>query len=83
MLLEKLLEIERSLGRVDPLTVRTMLMEAQTEALHMEQELIGALAELHQIREDARHPVPRAKGARQPAGTWPTEKTEQALPKVP
>ena len=78
MLLEKLLEIERSLGRVDPLTMRGMLMEAQAEALRMEQELIGALAEIHQLREDARHPAPRARGARHLAGA----QIQRALPKV-
>jgi hypothetical protein len=82
ILLEKLLEIERSLGRVDSLTLRGMLMEAQTQALRVEQELIGVLDEVHHLRVDAKPSFPRARGARAAVRSLPAEEKDQTLPKV-
>jgi hypothetical protein len=50
-LLEKLLEIERSLGHADPLTIRAMLMEAQTELLRVEADVLQVMEDMHQLRE--------------------------------
>lgn len=50
-LLEKLLEIERSLGRTDDLSLRAMLMEAQTEVLRVQAEVIQVLEDMQSLRE--------------------------------
>jgi hypothetical protein len=50
-LLEKLLEIERSLGRKDDLTIRGMLMDAQVELLRVQAEVISVLEDMNKLRE--------------------------------
>jgi hypothetical protein len=51
LLLEKLLEIERSVGHTDPLQVRAMLMEAEADVLQVQAEMIGLLQESARLRE--------------------------------
>ena len=50
-LLEKLLEIERSIGRMDNTALRSMLMDAQVQLLHLEKDVIGVLEEVRGLRE--------------------------------
>jgi hypothetical protein len=50
-LLEKLLEIERSLGHQDNLTVRAMLMDAQLELLRVQADVIQVLEDMKELRE--------------------------------
>lgn len=57
ILMEKLLEIERSLGRVDALTLRAMLMDAQGLVVRLEEDVVRVLEELHQLRGDARYSI--------------------------
>lgn len=52
LLLNTLLEVERSVGRLDALAVRRMLMEAQQHILGIEQERIALLREIQQLREE-------------------------------
>jgi hypothetical protein len=51
-LLEKLLEIERSVGHEDDLTIRSMLMEAQVEVLRVQADVIRVLEDINQLREE-------------------------------
>jgi hypothetical protein len=51
LLLEKLLEIERSVGHTDPLQLRAMLMEAEADVLLVQAEMIGLLQESARLRE--------------------------------
>jgi hypothetical protein len=50
-LLEALLEIERSVGHRDNLTIRAMLMEAQAELLRIEADVIRVMEDMHRLRE--------------------------------
>jgi hypothetical protein len=50
-LLEKLLEIERSVGRMDNLTIRSMLMEAQNEVLRVQADVIEVLEDMKELQE--------------------------------
>jgi hypothetical protein len=50
-LLETLLEIERAVGHKDDLTIRAMLMEAQTELLRVQADVIRVLEEVKELRE--------------------------------
>jgi hypothetical protein len=49
--LQKLLDIERAVGRADDMTIRCMLMEAQGEAVSVHAELLRTLAEMGRLRE--------------------------------
>lgn len=66
-LLEKLIEIERVLGRVDALTVRGMLLDAESDVLCLQQEVMAMSAELRELRAKqesasrAPSPVPRSR----------------------
>jgi hypothetical protein len=51
ILLEKLLEIERSVGHADQLALRTMVMDAQAEVLHVQREILAVLTEVRNMRE--------------------------------
>lgn len=51
-LLEKLLEIERSLGRVDSTALRHMLIDAETHLLQLQQEVIVLLEEMGRLRQE-------------------------------
>jgi hypothetical protein len=50
-LLETLLEIERALGHKDDLAIRAMLMEAQTELLRVQADVIRVLEDMNGLRE--------------------------------
>jgi hypothetical protein len=50
-LLETLLEIERSVGRADNLTIRSMVMEAQAEVLRVQADVIRVLEDMKMLRE--------------------------------
>jgi hypothetical protein len=50
-LLEQLLEIERSVGYADNLTIRAMLMEAQAEVLRVQAGVIEVLEDIRELRE--------------------------------
>ncbi|HEX4037437.1 MAG TPA: hypothetical protein VHX37_05205 [Acidobacteriaceae bacterium] len=50
-LLETLLEIERSVGRAEPSTLRLKLMDAQTQVLELQKGTIRMLEELRDLRE--------------------------------
>jgi hypothetical protein len=50
-LLEKLLEIERSLGHEDSLTIRAMLMDAQDELMRVEAAIIRVMEDMQQLRQ--------------------------------
>lgn len=50
-LLQKLLDIERSVGHADEMTIRTMLMEAESEAVRVQAELLRTLSEMARLRE--------------------------------
>ena len=69
-LLEKLLEIERSLGRVDSTALRHMLIDAETHLLKLQQEVIVLLDEMSRLRQEhaanATAPLPR----RGPVTSW-------------
>ena len=43
MLMEKLLEIERAVGVVDPLRVRRMVLDAESALIEMQQGMVRAL----------------------------------------
>jgi len=51
ILVAKLLEIERSIGKADPVKVRAMVLEAQGHVLELEQQLIQAMAETQRLRD--------------------------------
>ena len=50
-LLEKLLEIERSIGRMDNVALRSMLMDAQAQLMGIEKDVIGVLDEMRCMQE--------------------------------
>jgi hypothetical protein len=50
-LLEQLLDIERSVGYADNLTIRAMLMEAQAEVLRVQAGVIQVLEDIRELRE--------------------------------
>lgn len=50
-LLEKLLEIERSLGHKDNVTIRSMVMDAQVELLRVQADVIRVLEDMSKLRE--------------------------------
>jgi hypothetical protein len=50
-LLEKLIEIERAVGRADRLFVRGMLLDAEAMAVEIEHERLALLAEVRQLRQ--------------------------------
>jgi hypothetical protein len=58
-LLETLLQIERSLGRADNVSLRNLLMDAQTEVLRIQRDSIEVMEELRRMRErrDTQMPV--------------------------
>lgn len=51
ILIAKLLEIEQSLGKTDPVKIRAMLFEAQGCVLELEQQLIETMREMQRLRE--------------------------------
>lgn len=51
LLLEKLLQIERSLGHVETTTLRRLLMEAEAEALRVQAETIQVMQDMERLRE--------------------------------
>jgi hypothetical protein len=51
-LLDKLLEIERAVGRVDNTTLRTMIMDAEAHLLHIQRDVITVLEEVRRLREE-------------------------------
>ena len=51
-LLDKLLEIERAVGRADNMTLRTMIMDAQAHLLHIQRDVIMVLEEVRRLREE-------------------------------
>jgi hypothetical protein len=51
LLLEKLLQIERSLGHVETTTLRTLLMDAEAEALRVQGEMIQVMQDMERLRE--------------------------------
>lgn len=69
-LLEKLLEIERSLGYADSLVIRGMLMDAEAQVLALQQELMAVLVEVRLLREQraASSPAPFAVARTDSAG---------------
>jgi hypothetical protein len=50
VLLNKLLELERMVGRADEMTLRAKLMDAQTDVLRMQAEVIQVLEDMNQLR---------------------------------
>lgn len=60
-LLETLLNIERSIGRVENTALRNLLMDAQTELLHLQKDAIRLLEEVRRLRE--MHETPMASGS--------------------
>lgn len=58
LLLEKLLEIERSIGHVDNLTIRAMLIDAQTQLVNLEEDVIAMLVEMRELREGTERAAP-------------------------
>jgi hypothetical protein len=50
LLLEKLLQIERSLGHVETTTLRGLLMDAEAEALRMQGEMIQVMQDMELLR---------------------------------
>lgn len=58
-LLDKLLEIERSVGHADAIAVRAMLLEAQTQLVLLERDLLIVLNEVHELRKRHRPVVER------------------------
>ena len=56
VLMSKLLEIERSVGRVDPVQVRSMVIDAQKTLLDYQQEIIHTLHHAAGRGEPARRP---------------------------
>jgi hypothetical protein len=62
-LLEKLLEIERSLGHADHLSIRAMVMDAQVEALRVQADVIQVLEDMTVLREQQER-LPAAVSAR-------------------
>jgi hypothetical protein len=53
LLLQKLLDIEKAVGRGDPMAVRTMVMEAEECVLQMEREFLDTLSENERLRRAA------------------------------
>lgn len=51
ILISKLLEIERSLGKCDPVKIRAIVLEAQGCVLELEQQLIETMGEMQRLRE--------------------------------
>ncbi|MGC2618525.1 MAG: hypothetical protein WA414_05740 [Acidobacteriaceae bacterium] len=51
LLLEKLLQIERALGHVESTTLRTLLMDAEAEALRVQSEMIQVMQDMERLRE--------------------------------
>jgi hypothetical protein len=51
ILLENLLKIERSIGYADNLAVRAMLMEAQSQVLQVQAEMVKTLREMQLQRQ--------------------------------
>lgn len=51
LLLEKLLQIERLLGHVEPTTLRALLMDAEAEALRVQSEMIQVMQDMERLRE--------------------------------
>ncbi|HEY6449011.1 MAG TPA: hypothetical protein VIY53_21330 [Acidobacteriaceae bacterium] len=49
--MQKLLDIERVVGRTDEMTIRSMLMDAEGEAVRVHAELLRTLAEMARLRE--------------------------------
>ena len=65
-LLEKLLEIERAVGRADCLFVRGMLLDAEAMAVEIEHERLALLAEIRELRQrQAETSIMNAVGDRQ------------------
>ena len=62
-LLDKLLEIERSVGHADPIAVRAMLLEAQSQLVILERDLLIVLNEVHELRKRHRLVVERPAAA--------------------
>lgn len=52
-LLDQLLEIERAVGHADVLSIRRMLMDAQSQVLGIQEDLVSMLAEMRALRERA------------------------------
>lgn len=50
-LLETLLHIERSIGRAENTALRTMIMDAESQVLRIQQEALRLLEELRRARE--------------------------------
>lgn len=51
LLLEKLLQIERSLGRVEATMLRRLVMDAESEALRVQSETIQVMQDMERLRE--------------------------------
>jgi hypothetical protein len=51
LLLDKLLQIERSLGHVESTTLRGLLMDAEAEALRVQGEMIQVMQDMERLRE--------------------------------
>jgi hypothetical protein len=51
LLLEKLLQIERSLGHVEATTLRGLVMDAEAEALRVQGEMIQVMQDMERLRE--------------------------------
>lgn len=58
LLVEKLTELERSLGHQPPV-VREMLRDVQTSVLELQQQLIDARREIDHLRQNAGAAVPQ------------------------
>lgn len=69
-LLETLLEIERSIGHTDNHTLRSMLMEAESQLLRIEQDVIGVLTEMRHLRELKERCAPPAPAAPPAVREW-------------
>lgn len=50
-LLETLLNLERSIGHADHLTLRTMVMDAETQLIAIEKDVLSVFEELRLLRE--------------------------------
>ncbi len=50
-IIAKLSEIERTVGKSDPVAIRAIAIEAQEGILHLERKLIATLQENQRLRE--------------------------------
>jgi hypothetical protein len=78
-LLEKLLKIERAVGHADDLELRAMLMEAQSDALRFQAQMLGVLTEITRLRDTSER---RGQSALSPVNARAEGVTDRVAPEL-